>query len=282
MQNPLVRVMSNQAISKIVGEAGKFYLANQSTILSVGSIGFGLAATGIALKNGGEINRILLDARDALNACNSKEERNQVYTLMLKELFPHIAAIVIFQGASIGCVVLNKKHSDKLEARLAETAGALSIAQTAIAQYQSFQREAQESLGEEKYQNVMKDIYKKQEVDGRRFNAVVSEGAPGETLFIDKYSGRPFWSTYDRIQNSATELSRRLDRARGSEDMQSVSDFYDILGNPDLGPTELTDRFGFVNGDDVSIHFSDTHYIFPNGSRVQAAVINFYPEPEYL
>lgn len=282
MQNPLVRVMSNKAISKVVGEASKFYLANQSTILSVGSIGFSLASTGIALKNGAEINRVLLEARAALNNCNTKEERNQVYTLMLKELFPLIVPIVIFQTANIGCVVLNKRHSDKIEARLAETAGALSIAQSAIAQYQSFQREAQESLGEEKYQKVMKDIYKKEEIDGRRFNAVVSEGAPGETLFIDKYSGRPFWSTYDRIQNSAVELSRRLDRARGTEDMQSVSDFYDILGNPDLGPTELTDRFGFVNGDDVSVHFSDTHYIFPNGSRVQAAVINFYPEPEYL
>lgn len=282
MQNPIARVISNQAVSNFVGRVSKFYVANQSTILSVGSIGFSLASTGIALKNGAEINKVLLTARDALNNCVTKEERNQVYTLMLKELFPLVAPIVIFEGATIGCVILNKKRSDKMEARLAETAGALSIAQTAIAQYQSFQKEAEESLGEEKYQKVMNDIYKKQEFDGTRFTAVASEGAPGEVLMIDKYSNRPFWSLTGRVEMAARELSRRLS-PDGGYDQVSINDFYDLIGNRDLSPNELGERFGYVSdsdwNNDISAHFADTHYIFPNGTRIPAFEVYLYPEP---
>lgn len=281
MKNPLVKVMSNQMVSTITDEISKFYISNQSTILSVGGIGLSLATTGIAMRNGAEINRILLETREALWTCNTKEERNQVYTLMLRELTPLMLPILIFEGATIACFVLEKKHSDKLEAKLAETAGALSIAQTAIAQYQSFQKEAQESLGEKKYEKVMDDIYKNQEIDGRRFTAIASEGAPGEVLIIDKYSGRPFWSSFSKISEAVERTTYRLSGEGGFE-RQTISDIYDTIANPDLTPNELSDRFGYVEGDVISVHFSDTHFIFPNGTRVQAAVMNLYPEPELI
>lgn len=281
MKNPLVKVMSNRVVNTVTEEVSKFCVANKSMILTVGGAGLSLATTGIALRNGAEINRILIDTREALWTCNNKEERNQVYTLMLKELWPLVLPILIFQGGTIACFVLSKKNSDKLEAKLAETAGALSIAQTAIAQYQAFTKEAQESLGEKKYEKIMDDIYKGQEIDGRRFTAIASEGAPGEVLIIDKYSGRPFWSSFARVSEAVERTSYRLSD-EGGYDRQSVSDIYDTIANPDLTPNELSDRFGYVEGDTISVHFSDTHYIFPNGTRIQAAVMNLYPEPELI
>lgn len=281
MKNPLVKVMSNQVVSTVADEFSKFCITNKSMLLTVGGAGLSLATTAIAMRNGAEINRILVDTREALWTCNTKEERNQVYSLMLKELTPLVIPIVIFQGGTIACFILSKRNSDKLEAKLAETAGALSIAQTAVAQYQAFQKEAQESLGEKKYEKVMDDIYKNQEIDGRRFTAVASEGAPGEVLIIDKYSGRPFWSSFARISEAVERTSYRLSNEGGYE-RQTVSDIYDTIANPDLTPNELSDRFGYMEGDVINVHFSDTHYIFPNGTRIQAAVMNLYPEPELV
>ena len=72
----------------------------------------------------------------------------------------------------------------------------------------------------------------------------------------------------------------------GTFDQVSIDDFYGIIGNVDLTnyESELATRFGYVQDaeiakDGISAHFSDSHYIFPNGTRIQAAVVSLYPEP---
>lgn len=281
MKNQLVtKITANPVVSKVAGEIGKFYISNQSTILSVGGIGFSMAATGIAIRNGSEINRIISEAKVAIQNCNTREERNQLYTTMARELAPLVLPIVIFQAATIGCFAVSKKELDSKDKKIADLAGALSIAQTAMAQYQSFQKETEEALGEEKYKKLQNDIYKKQDVDCRRY-AIASEGAPGQTLYVDKYSGRPFWSYSAQVEYAAKELGRRLS-ANGGYDYQSINDFYDLIDNPDLVPNELARYFGYSAGEDPTAQFVDTHIIFPNGTRVQAAMVYLYPEPEIL
>ena len=284
MKNALIaKVMKNTVINRTVGEIGKFYISHESAILTTGTISFGLAALWVTAKNATDIHYILEDAKIALNECNTKEERNDVYALTIRSLFPKIAPILIFEGASVGCALFAKKQSDK---KLAEAAGALTIAQAAIAQYQSFQKDAEQALGEEKYAKLQDDIYKNIEVDGRRFNTLPTEGAPGELLFIDKYSGRPFWCHESRIEFATNQLSAMLTQDNGSYDgVVSLNDWYDEIQNPDLKRTELGDRFGYlakVEKNGISYRLSDTHYIFPNGTRVQAAELYLYPEPDYI
>ena len=282
MKNFLAPVMQNKVVKTVTSEAAKFYTQHESAILTGGTIGFSLATTALIFKNAREILVILDDTRDTLLMCNTQDEKNRVYAVALKDLAPLIAPIALCQGATIACAILNKKHSDKLEAKLTETASALSIAQAVIAQYESFQKQAEESLGEKKYAKLQQDIYKEQEFDGRQFTALASEGAPGEVLMIDKYSGRPFWCTTDRVENAARELGRRLS-ASGGYDQQSINDLYDLIGNSDLTPNELAERFGYVADDggfnDISAHFADTHYVFPNGTRIPAFEMYLYPEP---
>jgi hypothetical protein len=55
-----------------------------------------------------------------------------------------------------------------------------------------------------------------------------------------------------------------------------------LIGNPDLQECELGKYFGYLAGEEVSAQFSDTHVVFPNGTRVQAAMVHLYPEPEVL
>lgn len=282
MKNEIVaKVMGNKFISKVVGEIGRFYINNESIILTTGTIGFGWAAVGVALKNASEINYILENCKDALRNCNTKEERNQVYSIALRSLAPLILPIFIFEGASTACALVSKKQYDK---KLAEAAGALSIAQAAIAQYQSFQKETEKALGEEAYAHLQDDIYKNMEIDGRRFTALASEGAPGDTLFIDKYSGRPFWDSYGRIDNATERIQMRISK-NGGYDQVSINDWYEEIGNSDLKPNILGDNFGYlarVNQANISVRYSDTHYIFPNGTRVQAAEVYLSPEPDYI
>lgn len=277
MKNFLAPIMQN----KVVTSVSKFYVAHESAILTGGVIGFSLATTTVAMKNATEINYILTDARDALNCCNTDEEKKQIYALSLKKLAPLVAPIIIFQTATIGCAIFAKKQSDK---RIAELAGALTVAQQAVSYYQAFQKDAEEALGEKKYAKLQEDIYKNQEVDGRRFTALASEGAPGDVLMIDKYSGRPFWCSTDRVVNAAKELGRMLTPSGGNE-MVTIDDFYGLIGNIDLTYQEsaLATRFGYLaessGFNDISARFADTHYRFPNGTVIPAFEMYLYPEP---
>ena len=282
MKNFLAPVMKNKVINKVTSEVGKFYIAHESAILTGGTIGFSLATTITMYNNADEIKNILDNAKEALYSADSEDEKKLIYKTTLKKLAPLVLPIMLFQGMTIGCALYSKRQADK---KLAAAAGALSIAQEAIARYQQFQKDAEEALGEKKYTKLQNDIYKNQEVDGRRFTDVASEGAPGEVLIIDKYSGRPFWCTTGRIEMAAWEMKRRLS-PDGGYDQLSINDLYDLIDNKDLTPNDLGGKFGYVSGsdweNDISAHFADTHYVFPNGTRIPAFEMFLYPEPAFL
>jgi hypothetical protein len=291
MKNKLVaKVMGNEIASKIIGEVGRFYINHESVILTTGTIGFSWAATAITMKNSMEIHYILADCRDALQNCNTKEERNHVYSLTLKSLVPLVLPILLFEGASTACAIFSKKQYDK---KLAEAAGALSIAQAAITQYQLFQKEAEQALGKEKYLELQDDIYKDKNQDFkgseqvfRKFNDLPYEGLPGEDIFVCKYSGRPFWSTSSAIECATERFCYRLG-SKGGYDRQTINDWYDIMGNPSLTPTELTGQFGYYSyasddGDEITAHFSPTQVVFPNGIVKPAFEVTLYPEPAFI
>lgn len=278
-KNFLAPVMKNKVVSKVTSEISKFYVAHESAILTGGTIGFSLATTITMYKNADEIKKVLENAKETLYYADSEDEKKLIYKTTLKQLVPLVLPIMIFQGMTIGCALYSKRQSDK---KLAAAAGALSIAQEAIARYQQFQKDAQEALGEKKYAKLQNDIYKNQTVDGRRFTNIASEGAPGEVLIIDKYSGRPFWSTTGQCEMAAWEIKRRLS-PDGGFDLQTINDLYDLIGNNDLTENELGKRFGYVAGsdweNDISVHFADTHYVFPNGTMIPAFEMYLYPEP---
>ena len=286
MKNFLAPIVQNKVVGSVVSNASKFYVAHESAILTGGTIGFSWAATALAMKNSSEINYILEDYRIAVQNCNTKEEKNDLLCITLRSLARYILPILIFEGLATTCAIFSKRRTDKIEARLAETASALTIAQAAITQYQAFTKEAETVLGEKKYQKLQEDIYKGQEFDGRRFTHIAYEGAPGEILLIDKYSGKPFWCTTDRVSNAATELSRRLS-PEGGYDIQTVDDWYNLIGNKDLIPEKdegvLATKFGYVadgyGTDEICARFVDRRYVFPNGTFIPAFMVYLYPEP---
>lgn len=285
MKNPLALIKSSPVVTKTIEVATKIYLEHESLILTSGTIGFGMASTAIAMKNAVKINEIVIFAKEALAECNTKEEKNDVYKLFLREMAPLVAPIIFFQGAMIACSIVSKRKLDLKNKKIAELAGALSIAQTAVTQYQTFAHEAEQSLGEKKYDKLQKDISEKVNVDGRRFNAFPSEGAPGQVLLIDKYTGRPFWGTVQDCKIAAERLSDAL--TSGRDDVVTIEDWHINIGNNDLmGDGEsgvLTTKFGYRVGtygyDDICAKFDDAHYVYPNGTVVPAFIVRLYPEP---
>ena len=277
----LAKVMGNAFVSKVAGTIGSFYISHESLILTTGTIGFSLATTAVTYKNAAKIDEALYNARCALAICNSEEEKKSIYKAMLSDLVKLVAPIIIFQSATIACALFSKKQYDK---KLAEAAGALSIAQAAIAQYQNFTKEAQAALGEEEYTQLQEKVYSEQTVDGRRFATLPSEGGPGEDLFIDKYTGRPFWSTRDTIKMAAREMNRVISK---EGEPVTIDDFHGFIGNADLTDAQneslLAQRFGYMPGHDIiTPHFADSHYVFPNGRVVQCAEVYLLPEPDYI
>lgn len=274
MKNFLAPVMENKVVNKVTTEVTKFYVNHESAILTGGTIGFSLATTAITLRNAGEINAVIFDAKSALACCNSDDEKKQIYALTLKKLAPLVAPIIIFQSATIGCAVMAKKQSDK---KVAELASALTIAQQAVAYYQNFQKDTQEALGEKKYQKLQKDIADNTvyEASGSPVNSKVSED---DQLIYEPVTGQIFWSTPDRI-NTAWVIYKNNVRNSGNC-FVSLADgrFLEKAGADDT--CMAADLFGHYNEDaekmDDSLYLNATK-VRVNGKEMAALAINYYP-----
>lgn len=277
MKNKLVTFLTGDStVGKILSAAGKFYIAHESAILTAGTIGFSLATTTAAIKNSGKMNCILQDARIALSQCNTKEEKNDVYKLFIKQMAPLALQIFIFQAATIACAVANKRHSDKLESKLAEAVGALSIAQTAIGQYQSFAKEAEDALGPEKIHDIQKEI-----ADNTVYEASMSPVNTKQTdddqLIYEPITGQLIWSTPERI-NTAWE-KYRYEVMSSEEPFVSVgAAFFDYVGADSR--TCAADVFGYYNEDASKMSdkvYLDSTKVVVNGKEMSALKINYYP-----
>lgn len=281
-KNFLAPVLQN----KVVTTVANFYSEHKTTILAGGTIGFSITTTAIVFRNSPMIHQIIWDTKDAIDAANSEEDKKSIYKSALKELAPLVAPIILFQTGTIVTTIMSKKDSDRKDSKIAELTSAAAVATQVIEQYQTFQKEAEAQLGEKKYAKIMDATYKDQEFDGRKFSDTPLEGAPGEVLVIDKYSGRPFWCHTSKIENAASELGRML--YAGGSDQVTINDFYDLINNNNLTPNELGERFGYIAdmgydmAGDITARFSDTHYVFPNGTKIPAFELYLWPEPDYV
>lgn len=269
--------LNNQLVSRVTGVVGQFYLAHESTILTGGTIGFSMATTAVTYRNADKIKQILVDAsyilQDLKAAGASKEEINKFYVKTLRELTPLVLPILIFQAATIGCACINKKQSDK---KIAEAAGALSIAQAAVAQYQAFQKDAEEALGEKKYMKLQQEIDDKAIYEAS-FVPIGTKSSESDQLIYEPITGQLVYSNADRIN---------LAWARYKDEIQNDGDpfvpiggrFFDTIGlDSDAGAAKA---FGYTNGDACKMHdevYLDTTKVRVEGKEMSALKITYYP-----
>ena len=268
--------MGNEIASSIVRTVSRFCMTNRTALLTTGTIGFSWAATGIALKNATEIHNTIFNCRAALQTCNTKEERDKVYSLFFKTITPLVLPIILFEGAATGCAIMSKKHTDNVEMRLAETAGALSIAQSAIAQYKTFAKEAEDALGPERIHDIQKEI-----ADNTVYEAscspVNTKLTEDDQLFYEPITGQLIWSTPDRI--NLAWLSYKNELLSSSRVFVPFSEVF----FPKIGAdykVAAAEVFGYFNDDaskmDDKLYFEGTRVVV-NGKEMSALMINYYP-----
>lgn len=272
----LAKVMGNELAGRIAKTVSTFYLQNQSTILTTGTIGFSWAATLLAVKNASEIHYVLTDYRDGIQNCNTKEERNKLISLTLKALMRRVLPILIFEGMATACAIGAKKHTDKVELSLAETAGALSIAQSAITQYQTFAKEAEDALGPERYHDIQKEISDNTVYEVSRC-PVNNKQSDDDQLIYEPITGQLIWSTPDRV-NLAWEKYKSEVKDSENHFVPVGQVFFERIGADYR--TASSEVFGYYNEDAAKM--SDSLYfdgirVIVNGKEMSALKINYYP-----
>lgn len=274
MKDFLAPVMQNKVVNKLTTEVTKFYVNHESAILTGGTIGFSLATTAITLRNAGEINAVIFEAKSALACCNSDEEKKQVYALTLKKLAPLVAPIIIFQSATIGCAVMAKKQSDK---KISELASALTIAQQAVTYYQSFQKDAEEALGKEKIAKLNKEIEANtiHEASGSPVNSKISDD---DQLIYEPVTGQLFWSNPDRINQAWVIYKNNVQNSDEAFVSLAEGGFLYKLGADDK--CMAADLFGHYPEDASKMNdevYLNATKVVVNGKEMAALAINYYP-----
>lgn len=272
--------MGNEIANNILGAISRFCITNRSALLTTGTIGCSWAATGLALKNATEIQKTIVSCRAALQTCNTKEERDKVYSLFFKTITPLVLPIIFLEGAATGCAILSKKHTDNVEMKLAETAGVLSLTQSALTQYKTFAREAEASLGPEKTHEIQKEIAENTVYEAS-CSPVNTKQTDEDQLFYEPITGQLIWSTPDRINLAWLSYKNELLRSSSSFVPFSEVFFPKIGADYRVAAAEV---FGYFNDDasrmDDKLYFDGTKVIV-NGKEMSALKINYYPSVNF-
>lgn len=278
MKNFLAPIAKNPNVSRITDTIGKFYRDNEGTFLTGGTIIFSCATTAMTFKNASSIIETINNAKEALANCSTDKDRKKVYELTIKTLAPKVAPILLLQAATIVCAVKNKKQYDK---RVADAISALSLAQQAVTYYQSFQKDAEEALGEKKVAKIQKEIAEKT-VYETSTSPVNSKKSDDDQLFYEPITGQVIWSTPDRVDLSWIKY-REMVRSSSELFVPFSEVFFDGIGaDSSVAAAEV---FGYMNEDADRMSDSlylDTTKVIINGKEMAALKMNYYPAPTFF
>lgn len=278
MKNFLAPIAKNPNVSKITGTIGKFYRDNEGAFLTGGTIIFSCATTAVTFANATSIIETINNAKEALANCSNENDRKKVYEITIKELAPKVGPILLLQAATIFCAVKNKKQYDK---RVADAISALSLAQQAVAYYQSFQKEAEESLGEKKVAKIQKEIAEKTVYEASA-SPVNSKKTDDDQLVYEPITGQVIWSTPDRIDLGWIKY-RETVRSSSEMFVPFGEVFFDEIGAD--SSAAAAEVFGYMNEDadrmSDSVHL-DTTKVIINGKEMAALKMNYYPAPTFF
>ena len=152
----------------------------------------------------------------------------------------------------------------------------MSITQAAVAQYQSFAKEAEDTLGEKKVHKIQKEIANSStyDVSGCPVNSKTSDD---DQLIYEPITGQLIWSTPDRI-NLAWEKYKNEVMFSDCQFVPVGEVFFDRIGADSR--TSAAEVFGYFNEDASRMSdevYLDTTKVIVNGKEMAALKINYYP-----
>lgn len=235
--------MKGNKVMEFLEKAEIFTKKNSPVILT------GLAVVGVistaysAFKAGPRADKILEEYRKDMRDChpNDKEAKRAVVGETVKKMVPVVAPPVIMGGTTIACVIGSHSISSR---RIAVLSAAYSLSESTV---KNLNNKMEEMLGEKKTRaikdSIMKDKLRETEKNDQKLlgdgNVIVPDN--GYVLCKDLHSGRPFYSTAEKIKQAIVKCSFDV-----QQDMWvSLNEFYDEIGSPQLEHIPLGDDLGW-------------------------------------
>lgn len=241
--------MKGNKLTDWLGKAEIFTKRNSPVILTGFAI-VGLISTAYsAYKAGPRADKILEEYRKDMEDChpNDKEAKRAVVGETAKKMIPVLAPPIVMGGATIACIVGSHSASSR---RIAALSAAYSLSESTV---KNLNNKMEEMLGEKKARAVkdaiMKDKLRETEKKDQKLIADGNIYVPdnGYVLCKDLHTGRPFYSTAEKIKQAIVKCSFDV-----QQDMWvSLNDFYDEVGSPQLDHVPLGDNLGWNVEDTV-------------------------------
>lgn len=242
-----------QRLVRGANKVARFAVNNSSTILiGVATTGFvatvvtAIKATPYSLDAVDNKNNSLDDAFDSMDCgCVTEEEykeiRRDIYKEFTKDMIKIWWPTVTLGTLSIASVIFAHKIDLKKQAALS---AALTMTEGKFKEYQD---KVIETIGEKKEEKIRNDIAK-DSVRKTPMKEILSTGH-GDTLVLDKATGRYFYCNAEFIRRTVNKLNERLI----TEMWISLNDLYYELG---LETVSIGDDIGWNISDDGLIEIS--------------------------
>lgn len=249
--------MSNLALTKpaVVNTTrkmfihGKNLLIKQSPIILAGTAMVGVVTTGYLAARGGIRANELITVAENEKINELGEGSKLTFKEKVEVSWRAYAPAVISGGLTIGAIIASSAISQRRQAALA---GLYALSETALKEYQD---KIEQELGSKKAQGILDDI------NGDR---VKNSGVPpwddsvlprGECLCFDKFTGRYFHSSVQKIGVAVSEVNECI---YGGDFCVSLNEFYGILDNPELPTCGLGDSIGWNIDGNCKPYFTST------------------------
>lgn len=204
-------------------EKAEIFARKQSPAILAGLAVVGLAITVVsAYKAGSKADKILEEKRKDMKDIKrgDKKARNAVIKETVVELTPILAPTIMMGAVTAGCIIGSHSVSSR---RIAALSAAYTVSETAV---KSLTTKMEEVIGEKKTLAIKDAIAQ----DKLNSVGVIPENnvyvtGDGNVLCKDSYSGRPFYSNAQKIEQAIMEISSDV----ASDMYASLNDFYDLI-----------------------------------------------------
>lgn len=217
-----------------------------------------------------------IEADEDLTEEEKAAEKKEVTKETAKELLPIAAPAAVCAIVTIGTIVGTLVSDEKQIRGLSSEVIAGSVA------YNTLYNKAKEALGEEKAEEIQKEVMQEQ-VEGKRSNddviyleeSMINGDPKGSHLFYDAMTHSWFWSTKTKILLAATKLNGRMGENK-AEPYITMGEFFNEI---DVPAPPVADHFAWEKGT-----FSDELYpkmdVIIETSEGSATVLNWLYPPE--
>lgn len=252
-------------------EVGKVFISDHKTSICIGTGIAGMFTAGVlAVKVTPKASMLLEERRCKKHeAYNQNTEVNPKLTIKdyIQVTWKYYLPPIVLAGASAGMIIFAHKLDTKENAALA---AAYALSESRLKEYTT---KTLETVGERKEKEIRNAIDKDRVDNTELVESEVIHTGDGETLCLDAWSGRYFYSDIEILRREAVELSRSMLEG----ELVLLNDWYDAIH---LDTTKVGDKFGWeVNQTRELIELNYSSQL--NRKNQPVLVVDFKYSPAY-